>query len=55
MTVMAGDLPHYEEALRALYAADSKKFEKMIGDWPKDIQEHAFKLAKTSWTKPEMR
>jgi hypothetical protein len=55
MTVMAGDLPHYEEALRALYAADLKKFEKMIGDWPKDIQEHAFKLAKISWTKPEMR
>ncbi|MNT11511.1 hypothetical protein D3C72_1463960 [compost metagenome] len=48
MTVMAGDLPQYEEALRALYAADSKKFEKMISDWPKDIQEHSLKLAKAA-------
>jgi hypothetical protein len=45
MTVMAGDLPQYEEALRALYASDEKKFEKMISDWPRDIQAHSLKLA----------
>lgn len=49
MTVMAGDLPQYEEALRALYANDAKKFEKLIALWPKDIQEHSMKLAKASW------
>lgn len=49
MTVMAGDLPQYEEALRALYAGDSKKFEKLISPWPKDIQEHTNKLAKACW------
>ena len=49
MTVMAGDLPNFEEALRALYANDSKKFEKMISAWPKDVQEHTLKLAEGSW------
>lgn len=51
MTVMAGDLPQYEEALRALYAGEAKKFEKMISVWPKDIQEHSLHLAKTALTK----
>ncbi|NUN05362.1 MAG: DUF2239 family protein [Bdellovibrio sp.] len=51
MTVMAGDLPLYEEALRALYASDAKKFEKMISAWPKDIQEHTWRLAKAALTK----
>ncbi len=45
MTVMGGDLPNYEEALRALYANDAKKFGKLLQDWPKDIREHASKLA----------
>ena len=49
MTVMGGDLPHYEEALRALYANDAKKFDKLIGEWPKDIQDHTLKLAKACW------
>ncbi|UYL09637.1 DUF2239 family protein [Bdellovibrio sp. SKB1291214] len=44
MHAMAGDLPNYEEALRAMYANDAKKFKKMIADWPKDIQEHALKV-----------
>lgn len=51
MTVMAGDLPQYEEALRALYAGEAKKFEKMISAWPKDIQEHSLHLAKFALTK----
>lgn len=46
MTVMAGDLPQYEEALRVLYAKDLKKFESIASMWPKDIKEHALKLAK---------
>jgi hypothetical protein len=45
---MAGDLPNYEEALRAMYAYDTKKFKKMIGDWPKDIQEHILKVGRES-------
>lgn len=45
MHAMAGDLPDYEEALRALYAGDKKKFENMIADWPSDIKKHTIKLA----------
>jgi hypothetical protein len=45
MTVMAGDRPHYEEALRALYAKDKTKFKKLMEDWPKDIRDHSLKLA----------
>lgn len=49
MHAMAGDLPDYEEALRALYAADEKRFEKMIADWPGDIKKHTTKLAQNAF------
>ncbi|WP_413290270.1 DUF2239 family protein [Bdellovibrio sp. HCB337] len=45
MATMAGNLPHYEEALRALYAKDSKKFKEQIAKWPTDIREHTKKMA----------
>jgi Uncharacterized protein conserved in bacteria len=48
MTVMAGDFSNYEEALRALYNSDAKKFETMISDWPKDVREHSLKLAEAA-------
>ncbi|MEK2688043.1 DUF2239 family protein [Bdellovibrio sp. GT3] len=46
MHAVAGDLPNYEEALRAMYAYDTKKFKKMIADWPKDIQEHTLRVGR---------
>lgn len=45
MHAVAGDLPHYEEALRALFASDKKAFTKCIATWPKDIVAHIEKLA----------
>jgi uncharacterized protein len=45
MTAMAGNLPDYEEATRALYANDRARFEQKIAGWPGDIREHAVKLA----------
>jgi hypothetical protein len=45
MTTKAGDLPHYEEALRSLFANDRKTFDQMIKSWPKDIREHIDFLA----------
>ncbi len=51
MTTVAGDLPQYEEALRALYAADSKKWNDLIALWPKDIRVHATKLAEVALSK----
>ncbi|WP_413575245.1 DUF2239 family protein [Bdellovibrio sp. HCB290] len=46
MHAIAGDLPNYEEALRAMYAYETKKFKKMIADWPKDLQEHILKVGR---------
>ena len=45
MTTMAGNLPNYEEALRAFYARDTKRFEQLIAAWPKDIRDHTIRLA----------
>ncbi len=44
LSVLAGDRPHYEEATRALFAADVARFESLIAKWPKDI--HAYALEK---------
>jgi uncharacterized protein len=45
MSAMAGDLPGFEEAARALFADDQTRFESIIATWPSDIQEHIIKLA----------
>jgi uncharacterized protein len=45
MTALGGDLPGYEEALRALYAKDEKKFHKQLEAWPMHVRDHAIKLA----------
>jgi hypothetical protein len=38
LSAMAGDLPGYEEACRALYAVDRPGFEGRIQGWPADIE-----------------
>ncbi|MES5484591.1 DUF2239 family protein [Bradyrhizobium sp. INPA03-11B] len=45
MTTMAGNRPHYEEAIRALFAHDRRRFAALIADWPADIRDHAIALA----------
>jgi hypothetical protein len=45
MSVMAGDLAGYEEALRALYKKDRKSFLSHTESWPPDVKAHAAKLA----------
>jgi len=45
MSVMAGNRPHYEDAIRALFAPDPAGFEKLIASWPADIRDHATRLA----------
>jgi len=44
MTVMAGDLPGFEEALRAFYRKEKERFNALIEPWPKDIRAHVKKL-----------
>jgi len=41
---MAGDLPQFEEAYRALYATDLSRMDRMIADWPADIRDHLKRL-----------
>lgn len=45
MSAMAGDAPGYEEALRALFARDPRKFASCTSAWPEDVRDHARKLA----------
>ena len=45
MSAMAGDLPGFEEASRALFADDQRQFAALIAGWPGDIRDHIVKLA----------
>jgi uncharacterized protein len=45
MSVMAGNKPHYEDAIRALFAGDPARFEELIAGWPIDVRDHASRLA----------
>lgn len=45
MSAMAGDLPGYEEAIRALFADDERRFRETITAWPRDIRDYANALA----------
>lgn len=45
MSAMAGNLPDYEEATRALYHARRAAFEKLIANWPGDIRKHVLRMA----------
>ncbi len=45
LSVMAGNLMGYEEAIRALYRKDAKGFATHTEGWPKDVKRHAEMLA----------
>lgn len=45
MSTMAGNLAQFEEASRALFADDRRRFTGLIADWPADIRDHIVKLA----------
>lgn len=45
MSAMAGNLRNFEEASRALFADDRRKFTGLIASWPADIRDHVVKLA----------
>ena len=45
MSAMAGNLPGFEEAARALFADDRERFAGLIAGWPDDIRDHAARLA----------
>ncbi|WP_019467477.1 DUF2239 family protein [Dyella japonica] len=44
MRDMAGDRPHFEEAVRALFAHDRDKLQQQISSWPLPVQRHICEL-----------
>ena len=44
MSAMAGNLPDFEEATRALFANNQERLHELIRIWPEDIQEHLSRL-----------
>ncbi|MFO1500544.1 MAG: DUF2239 family protein [Verrucomicrobiota bacterium] len=44
MSTMAGDMPGFEEALRAFYAGDEQRLNATVDSWPSGIREHLHKL-----------
>ncbi|MEO9168706.1 MAG: DUF2239 family protein [Aestuariivirga sp.] len=44
MSAIAGDLPLFEEAARALFARQYPQFERCIADWPPDIKAELLKF-----------
>ncbi len=48
MSAMAGNLPGFEEASRALFAGDRKRFEELAASWPADIRRHSLKLSEAA-------
>ena len=56
MSVMAGNKPHYEDAIRALFAGDPTGFEELIAEWPTDVRDHASRLAESAFDRePQAR
>lgn len=45
MVAIAGDLPGFEEATRALFAGDVTGFAQLLAAWPADVRDHALRLA----------
>jgi uncharacterized protein len=45
MSTIAGNLPGFEEATRALFAYDRRSFTHHVANWPEDVRDYAVKLA----------
>lgn len=44
-SVMAGNRPNYEDAMRALFADDRSRFTQLTDAWPVDVRDHARRLS----------
>jgi uncharacterized protein len=49
MTALAGNLPNYEDALRALYAGERTRFEEANAAWPADVRDYSRELAQAAF------
>lgn len=44
MSAMAGDMPNFEEAARALFADNYSRLSELIAEWPEDVRSYALLL-----------
>ena len=49
MSTIAGDKPHYQEAIGALFANEPTRFKQLIAAWPADVRDFALSLAETAF------
>lgn len=49
MSEMAGDLPHFEDASRALFAHDRAAWEAHTQGWPADLRDYLQRLSEPVW------
>ena len=54
ISAMAGNLPNFEEATRALFAGNATGFEEYVSGWPVGVRDLAWKLAAESWAESEL-
>jgi hypothetical protein len=45
MSAIAGNLPGFEEATRALFADDRPRFDELVAPWPEDVRGYATRYA----------
>lgn len=45
LQTIAGELPGFEEAIRMLFAHDRAGLEAVLHSWPRDVRDHALRLA----------
>lgn len=53
LRAIAGDLPGYEEALRALFRGDQAGFDAATAGWPADVLAHGRRLAEGAFDAPQ--
>ena len=51
LTCVAGNLPHYEEVTRALFAGNEDGFKEHTSHWPVDVRAHAEELSRAAFLK----
>ncbi|RKR43438.1 DUF2239 family protein [Paraburkholderia sp. BL17N1] len=49
MTALAGNLPRYEDATRALYADERRRFDEIVAAWPQDVRDYTLRLANNAF------
>jgi uncharacterized protein len=51
---VAGNFENAEEAIRALYARDDARLERMMENWPSDVREHVLLLIARAWREEQL-